>query len=139
MKSTVGFAFTASAVLLFAGCSAFQQGQRYGQLPTGNADALPQSSSSYEVLHRFGRHAKTIHDRGGANLLGGLLNVGGTLYGTTEDGGSSNAGAVFTITTTGEEKTLYRFTAGGANGSDPEGGLIDVNGTLYGTTSSGGG
>ncbi len=60
-----------------------------------------------------------------------------TLYGTTVDGGTSNAGTVFSITTTGTEKVLYSF-AGGSDGAIPGAGLIDVNGTLYGTTYMGG-
>ena len=48
-----------------------------------------------------------------------------------------SCGTVFSVTTTGEEKALYRF-AGGADGYQPDAALIDVNGTLYGTTYYGG-
>lgn len=67
-----------------------------------------------------------------------LLDVGGVLYGTTRDGGKQNkAGTVFSITTNGVEKILHSFGAG-ADGSRPFGGLIDINGTFYGTTVNGG-
>ncbi|MGC1986425.1 MAG: choice-of-anchor tandem repeat GloVer-containing protein [Candidatus Cybelea sp.] len=96
------------------------------------------TTSSYRVLHRFGRHANASHDRGGANPKSGLINVGGTLYGTTEAGGYEDNGVVYSISTTGVKKVLYRFLSGGSDGSDPIGDLINVNGTMYGTTSGGG-
>lgn len=73
----------------------------------------------------------------------GLLEVNGTLYGTTPDGGDLECksgigcGTVYSLGTSGAETVLYRF-AGGSDGAHPAAGLIDVNGTLYGTTSSGG-
>jgi uncharacterized repeat protein (TIGR03803 family) len=72
---------------------------------------------------------------GGAPLAG-LVNVNGTLYGTTFGGGTSGNGTVFTITPSGKERMLHSFT--GSDGAEPEAGLTDVNGTLYGTTREGG-
>jgi uncharacterized repeat protein (TIGR03803 family) len=78
----------------------------------------------------------------GAWPLAGLIDVGGTLYGTTEKGGggkcSGGCGTVFKITTTGVETVLYSFRGGG-DGAYPEAGLIDVEGMLYGTANVGGG
>jgi uncharacterized repeat protein (TIGR03803 family) len=73
----------------------------------------------------------------GAHPVAGLLDVNGTLYGTTTAGGRSHNGTVYSMTTGGVEKVLYRFQ-GGSDGSDPQSGLLNVNGTLYGTTESGG-
>jgi uncharacterized repeat protein (TIGR03803 family) len=88
-------------------------------------------SGKYTALYSFG---KTRFD---ARIPeAGLLDVGGTLYGTTALGGTYNAGTVFSITTTGQERVLYSF---GANPNDslyPRAALIDVGGTLYGTASS---
>jgi uncharacterized repeat protein (TIGR03803 family) len=67
----------------------------------------------------------------------GLLNVNGTLYGTTFNGGTAGDGTVFAITTSGKETVLHSFT-GIPDGAHPYAGLINVNGTLYGTTTSGG-
>jgi uncharacterized repeat protein (TIGR03803 family) len=68
-----------------------------------------------------------------------LLNVNGALYGTTFYGGAYNdSGTVFSITPGGKEKILYSFGASGNDGTYPEAGLIDVKGTLYGTTIYGG-
>jgi uncharacterized repeat protein (TIGR03803 family) len=66
-----------------------------------------------------------------------LVNVKGTLYGTTFYGGSSGGGTVFAVATAGKESILHSFK-GGKDGSNPVAGLIDVKGTLYGTTSTGG-
>ncbi|MFZ0573137.1 MAG: choice-of-anchor tandem repeat GloVer-containing protein, partial [Candidatus Cybelea sp.] len=68
----------------------------------------------------------------------GLINVNGTLYGTTYEGGGANGGGtVFAITTSGKETLLHSFTGSG-DGEYPIAGLIDVGGTLYGTTPAGG-
>jgi uncharacterized repeat protein (TIGR03803 family) len=69
--------------------------------------------------------------------LASLLDVGGTLYGTTEDGGAYGGGTVFSITPAGTENVLHGF-GNGTDGVDPTAGLIDVGGTLYSTTAEGG-
>src|SRR6202041_2811714 len=85
------------------------------------------------VLHSFGESGD------GANPHGDLLNVNGTLYGTTANGGANGEGTVFTITQSGKEAVLYSFYRRGAgDAGNPYAGPIDVNGTLYGTGSTGG-
>jgi uncharacterized repeat protein (TIGR03803 family) len=91
----------------------------------------------------------------GAFPEGDLLAIGNTLYGTTESGGSNpgkicsntsgymliGCGTVFSITLgqSGPRETiLHRFQGGVDDGKNPQGGLIYVNGLLYGVTSSGG-
>ncbi len=67
-----------------------------------------------------------------------IADAGGNLYGATRLGGPSNDGTIFEyVSSTQSLVTLASF--GGANGSQPEGGLIrDANGIFYGTTLSGG-
>jgi len=94
------------------------------------------ASRAENVLHAFRRIPSD-----GQRPQGGLVNVNGTLYGTTVYGGSSSAcaygcGTVFSITPSGNERLLYSFT-GGIDGQYPNS-LIDVDGTLYGTTAYGG-
>ena len=73
----------------------------------------------------------------GTGPYGGLLNVGGILYGTTKGGGANDYGTVYSVPIGGGTiTTLATFT--GANGLDPMATLIEVNGTLYGTTLEGG-
>lgn len=70
-----------------------------------------------------------------ANPMAGLTPVNGLLYGTTAFGGDYNAGTVFTVTTAGKERVLYRFPPySKADGENPEAGLTLYNGILYGTT-----
>jgi uncharacterized repeat protein (TIGR03803 family) len=75
----------------------------------------------------------------GASPYGSLLrDAAGNLYGTTFAGGTSGAGVVFKINSSGEETVLYSFT-GGDDGGYPLGGLVrDSAGNLYGTTDGGG-
>jgi uncharacterized repeat protein (TIGR03803 family) len=62
----------------------------------------------------------------------------GNLYGTTTEGGTSNAGSVFEFSTNGALASLYSFT-GGNDGGKPECALVQSSdGILYGTTESGG-
>jgi uncharacterized repeat protein (TIGR03803 family) len=68
-----------------------------------------------------------------------LLNVGGILYGTTIGGGMYSQGTVFALNpSTGIKQIVYSFAGGNADGEDPQSELINVNGTLYGTTRAGG-
>ena len=112
-----------------------------GSLPSAGLKALPQAraetgqrlapASSYRVVTSFGRPGK------GAHPFGSLIDVDGTLYGTTYAGGAKNEGTVFSITAAGQETVLHSF-AGGFDGANPQAGLLAVKGMLYGTTSAGG-
>lgn len=76
-------------------------------------------------------------DNGGA-WPSNLIKVKGKLYGTTPACGANQFGTVFSIDpNTGTEKVIYSFQ-GGNDGANPTAGLIDVGGTLYGTTVYGG-
>ncbi|HEX3368446.1 MAG TPA: choice-of-anchor tandem repeat GloVer-containing protein [Candidatus Cybelea sp.] len=74
----------------------------------------------------------------GANPVASLLDVNGTLYGTTAGGGASGYGTVFSITRSGSETVLHRFKGGSRDGAHPLAPLLEVDGMLYGTTSNGG-
>jgi uncharacterized repeat protein (TIGR03803 family) len=98
------------------------------------------TSGTEKVLHSFG------HGADGTSPTAGLIEVKGTFYGTTRHGGAysayscgvdSSCGTVFSITSDGKEKVLHRFGSG-ADGRNPNAGLIYVKGTFYGTTSGGG-
>ncbi len=98
------------------------------------------TSGSESTIYDF----KGIPD--GRNPSGNLIAVHGRLYGVTEEGGTGRCfagteligcGIIFEITTAGKERVLYSFK-GGTDGEEPAGGLIALNGTLYGTTIEGG-
>lgn len=74
----------------------------------------------------------------GNGPLAGLVAIGGMLYGTTQFGGSRDAGTLFKIDpATGNEQFLYGFN-GTPDGAAPIAGLIAQGSVLYGTTQSGG-
>lgn len=101
----------------------------------GTAFAISLSGKE-AVLHSFG----DLTD--GQVPYAGLLAVKGILYGATEFGGANcsgpGCGTIFSITPSGREKVIHNF--GGAAGDEgyPEAGLLNMRGTLYGTTSGGG-
>ena len=113
------------------------KGTLYGTSAYGGADGPGTAfsittSGSLTILHSFGSGTD------GSNLYAALLNVKGILYGTTEGGGTYGKGTVFSMSLTGtDEKVLHDF-GHGSDGATPLAGLIEVNGTLYGTTSAGG-
>ncbi len=78
----------------------------------------------------------------GAYPNGPFIFSGGSFYGTTTGGGT--AGVVFELTPPSiaggnwTESTVYNFTGTNGDGSVPNSLLIAGNGTLYGTTESGG-
>jgi uncharacterized repeat protein (TIGR03803 family) len=83
---------------------------------------------------------------GGQPTAGLISDAAGNLYGTTYGGGRSGAcfagggscGVVFKLSPTGTYTVLHSFT-GGADGGNPDAGLIqDAAGNLYGTTYGGG-
>jgi uncharacterized repeat protein (TIGR03803 family) len=106
------------------------------------------SSSTYKLLYSF----KGTPD--GASPLSGLIALGDKLYGTTLNGsknycsgscGSNDCylgcGTVFSIDPSGKERVVYNFKGNfnsAQDGSWPFAGLTELNGKLYGTTSSGG-
>jgi uncharacterized repeat protein (TIGR03803 family) len=111
-----GAALTLAAVLVFGGVT-----------------ALSAKAQTLTDLYNF----TGGHD-GGTPSAGLVRDAKGNLYGTTYWNGSSGWGTVFKVDTKGAETVLYNFT-GGADGANPDAGLIrDANGVLYGTTQSGG-
>jgi|SRR5579862_7984019 len=91
------------------------------------------ASSSYQVLYNFSGNPD-----GAGPLYMNLIDVNGTLYGTTYGGGIyDGVGTVFSMSTSGSEQVLHSFGAAG-DGIKPYAGVIDVKGTLYGTTYGGG-
>ncbi len=93
-------------------------------------------AQTYTVLHQF-----TGGPDGAGPAAGLTLDAGGHLFGTTTAGAAGN-GTVFELKRAGSGwvfSPLYSFL-GGNDGAVPEGGVVfGPNGTLYGTTSAGGG
>ena len=89
------------------------------------------ASNTFKVLYRF-------HGRpDGTRPYSGLIDLNGTLYGTTQAGGKHNQGTIFSLTPSGSEHVIFSFD--GKHGNDPRANLMSSNGTMYGTTYYGGG
>jgi uncharacterized repeat protein (TIGR03803 family) len=88
-------------------------------------------SGTETVLHSF-------DGADGANPESELIHMGGMLYGTTTEGGKHHLGTVFSITPSGKETVLHDFGGSAGDGANPVSGLVNVHGTLYGTTTKGG-
>jgi uncharacterized repeat protein (TIGR03803 family) len=91
------------------------------------------TSGHFKLLHGFSA------DTDGDMPDGKLIEIDGTLYGATVTGGTSGTfgfggGTVYSIDTSGNERVIYRFGVGPDGGTSPAGGLVNVNGTIYGTT-----
>jgi uncharacterized repeat protein (TIGR03803 family) len=140
-RSTFGMA---AAAALVAACS--------GPWPSLSASpslrvTKQTGSSGYQLIHGFGDPGRLHRNAGGINPDGALIDVNGTLYGTTSWGGlnchrvsgfyANSCGTVFSVSPSGKWRPVYRFR-GGSDGSRPNAGLIAVHGTLYGTTVTGG-
>ena len=94
--------------------------------------AVSSPAQTYTILHSFGTNVMGLYPH--APLVQG---PDGTLYGTTEQGGSANRGQVFKVNPDGSGYTVLKdFT--GMDGANPEAGLVLTGTTLYGTTSGGG-
>lgn len=96
------------------------------------------TAGNFSLLHSF---ADGVND--GAGPVGRLLvdTDAGTITGASEYFSSDNdlnrCGLIFRLKSDGTVAALHHFSAG-AGGCSPQTGLIDVGGTLYGTTALGG-
>jgi uncharacterized repeat protein (TIGR03803 family) len=117
-------------------------GNLYGSTGIGGAkskgtifELTPSGVSwTYQMLYSFA-------GADGYNPQGIRLGADGTIFGTTGEGGSLNAGIVFALAHKGgawKETVLHSFGSA-RDGSGPSGGLAkDSAGNLYGSTTAGG-
>jgi uncharacterized repeat protein (TIGR03803 family) len=137
------YVVTICTAALLAGCGGPQPlVGAPGALPQNRAPAARAANTNYKVVYNFGTNPAD-----GEGPKASLIDVGGTLYGTTWGGGGNlcyssyyinTCGTVFSVTPGGSEKVLHRFSGTAYDANLPIAGLIDVGGTLYGTTYGGG-
>jgi uncharacterized repeat protein (TIGR03803 family) len=135
-RASLLYALRIGAVALLPSCGGVQQPLSWGAVPQAQIASVGNRThrmiaAAYRVLYSF----KGQSD--GERPAAGLIDVDGTLYGTTTEGGSAGQGTVYTVTSAGTERVLHSF-GHGSDGAGPSSGLIDVSGTLYGTTANGG-
>ena len=93
---------------------------------------LNTNGSGFTVLYRFSVTPDARAPKGS------LLMAGGMLYGVSQSGGSKVNGAIYQISTNGTGYSVLHSFTNAIDGSAPQGGLILVGNSLYGTTPNGG-
>lgn len=112
----------------------------------GTLYSVATNGTSNGIFHNFSTPDGNNRNSDGYIPAARMLSAGGTLYGTTLDGGTSGFGVVFAVDTNnfGSFRILHYFTAPdpmtstNTDGASPWAGLILSSNTLYGTTGGGG-
>ncbi|MFZ1018051.1 MAG: choice-of-anchor tandem repeat GloVer-containing protein [Candidatus Cybelea sp.] len=113
-------------------------GKLYGMTVDGGAKNLGMVfkmnlQGKLTVIHSFSNSPNEGYYPQGPNLT----NVNGMFYGTVTNS-YTGSGGIFAITPTGSESLVHTFNSDYGGPSGPLSGVVDVGGTLYGTTVSGG-
>lgn len=133
-----------AAGLILSGNALYGTTTGGGSAGNGTVFGVQTDGMGFTNLHSFSAlTASTNSD--GANPRAGLVLSGGTLFGTTEFGGSGGAGTVFGVRTDGTGFTnLHSFMVpsgpnySNSDGAYPFAGLSSFGKTLYGNTYQGG-
>jgi uncharacterized repeat protein (TIGR03803 family) len=117
-------------------------GKFYGTTSNGGVDGggvifSIAPDGTYAILHQFGGPYDSPPVADGKSPSGPLIELpDGTLVGTAGYGDGAAAGTVFTMSKSGNYRTIYEFIDTGNDGASPSGGLtLGSNGILYGLTS----
>ena len=109
-------------------------GTTFGGGPYGYGTAFKIDSSGNEtVLHSFSEGSD-----GGLPKAQLISDSAGSVLGTSRIGPSLSDGGVFKIDSTGTFTVLHNFSGSASDGGEPEGGLLVIGTSLYGTTRFGG-
>ena len=129
-----------------------KDGALYGTAARGGSNICNwYSNVGCGIVFKLTPHGKTYKEQilwnfggtpdGSFPEAGLIADATGSLYGTTDSGGTYASGTVFKLTRNGKkytESVLWSF-GNGSDGRDPQGGLVAAaSGALYGTTYTGG-
>ena len=136
LTTLASFNFTNGA-FPYSGLAQGDDGNFYGVASSGGANGQGvvfevSPSGSFTNLYSF------AGTNGGRRPVGGLLlGPDGNWYGTTANGGASDAGTIFWMPPGGTPQTLVQFN--GLQGANPRSALVPgADRDLYGTTQNGG-
>ena len=128
-----------TAGLVLSGNTLYGTAPYGGSSGAGTVFAVNTDRTGFKSLHSFTAPAYFYYTNSdGAIPFAGLLLLGETLYGTAQSGGPSSSGTVFGVNTDGTGFRILHAFMGGADGGEPDGGLISSGDTLYGMSSGGG-
>lgn len=115
-----------------SGSYLYGMGSQGGTTGLGVIYRIGTDGTGYTILHTFAGGASD-----GMGAVGALSVSGTTLFGATNQGGTSNMGIVFSMQTDGTGFTILHSFTGSADGSYPT--AVSLSGTtLFGTTNQGG-
>jgi uncharacterized repeat protein (TIGR03803 family) len=140
LTTLTNFAGSNGSDPLFAALLQGTDGNLYGTTSGGGAHGhgtvfKVTTGGTLKTLYSF--CAKSGCADGSAPYAGLIQAKDGNFYGTTEAGGTNNAGTVFKITAAGTLTTLHKFNYN--DGANPYAALLQgKDGNFYGTTESGG-
>ncbi len=104
-----------------------------GSTDDGAVFSINADGTGFQVLHSFTAASTGLSPEAGVTL------VGSALYGSTNAGGSSGHGTIFSINTDGTGyQVLHSFTTSTGDGDNLLENLTAVGATLFGTTEEGG-
>jgi uncharacterized repeat protein (TIGR03803 family) len=110
-------------------------GTTFGDASNGAVFAVDPATGTETTVYSF---CSQLSCTDGQHHGAELINIKGTLYGTTDDGCAYGGGTVFSVDpATGNETVVHSFGSDN-DGEHPRASLTYVNGTLYGTTWWGG-
>ncbi|HUB67692.1 MAG TPA: choice-of-anchor tandem repeat GloVer-containing protein [Candidatus Methylacidiphilales bacterium] len=126
-----------SGALIVSGSTLYGVAEGGGSKGCGTVFSISTSGTNFTTLYNF------TGGSDGTSPSTGLLLSGGTLYGTTNLGGTNGNGTVYSISTSGTGFTLLHTfgslsSGDNSDGADPLAELTLSGSTLYGTTYSGG-
>lgn len=109
--------------------------EKGGTNQSGTLFRISTNGSGHEVLYHF----RSSGGDGRRPVQSLMLASDGRLYGTTFAGGAKDAGSLFTIKADGSDyRQLHSFGTVALEGLTPSGPLLELGGSLYGLTSTGG-
>ena len=127
------------APLVAVGSKLYGMTNEGGTNNEGAVFSVNDDGSNFQVLHSFTWTSTAPLDGALPGLSSGLTVIGSTLFGTTEQGGIANNGALFSMNLDGSGfQILHSFMGGTNDGATPDAAPILVGSVLYGTTRSGG-
>lgn len=131
------------ATLLLSGNILYGTTSGGGSNGQGTVFLLGINGSNFTTIYNFSGLSNSISNADGALPTCSLVLSGGTLYGTTPEGGPTGAGTIFAVNTNGSGFTnLHSFPKdpGGTNtdGGNTSAGLVLSGNMLYGAALTGG-